>query len=356
MGVLSSYEQLEMLEFQSIYFVGLKAHKLLPNQAEPNDGYDDEKGFYHLVQGDQIAYRYEVIGLLGKGSFGQVVKAYDYKRTETVALKILRNKKRFQKQGTVEIKVLDCLRAKDPSDRSNIVKMKNCFVFRKHICISFELLSLNLYDFLKTNEFQGLSLNLIKRFTVQLLVALSMTRALNIVHCDLKPENILLCQSNKSAIKIIDFGSACFTRDRIYTYIQSRFYRAPEIVLQLPYDSAIDMWSLGCILAELYSGRPLFPAESEHRLLLKFTEVLGNPPQELLQASKRRGLFFNSDATLKQIPDRGGHVDDPRSLASVLGCPDGNFMSFIQSCLTWDPQARLTPEDGLHHAWIAVQD
>ncbi len=83
------------------------------------------------------------------------------------------------------------------------------------------------------------------------------------IHCDLKPENILLKQANKSGIKIIDFGSSCLWNQRIYTYIQSRFYRAPEIILGIPYTCAIDMWSFGCILAELYSGYPLFPGESE---------------------------------------------------------------------------------------------
>ena len=83
------------------------------------------------------------------------------------------------------------------------------------------------------------------------------------MHCDLKPENIMLKQPNKSGIKVIDYGSSCMHNERIYTYIQSRFYRAPEIILGIPYTSAIDMWSFGCILAELYTGFPLFPGESE---------------------------------------------------------------------------------------------
>lgn len=83
------------------------------------------------------------------------------------------------------------------------------------------------------------------------------------MHCDLKPENILLKQPNKSGIKVIDYGSSCFTNSRIYTYIQSRFYRAPEIILGIPYTMAIDMWSFGCIIAELYTGYPIFPGENE---------------------------------------------------------------------------------------------
>jgi dual specificity tyrosine-phosphorylation-regulated kinase 2/3/4 len=95
------------------------------------------------------------------------------------------------------------------------------------------------------------------------LQALKYLRDENVIHCDLKPENILLKSPDKSGIKVIDFGSSCFSNERIYTYIQSRFYRAPEIILGIPYTTAIDMWSFGCILAELYTGFPLFPGESE---------------------------------------------------------------------------------------------
>lgn len=84
----------------------------------------------------------------------------------------------------------------------------------------------------------------------------------SLIHCDLKPENILLMQPSRSAIKVIDFGSSCFVSERMYTYVQSRFYRSPEVIMGLPYGCEIDMWSFGCILAELYMGYPLFPGVS----------------------------------------------------------------------------------------------
>merc|ERR1712010_320141 len=118
--------------------------------------------------------------------------------------------------------------------------MDEYFYFRNHLCITFELMSINLYELIKNNNFQGLSLGLIRRFAVQMLTSLRALRKLRIIHCDLKPENILLRQPNKSGIKIIDFGS-------------SRFDRSPEVILGLPYDTAIAMWSFGCILAELYT-------------------------------------------------------------------------------------------------------
>jgi len=115
----------------------------------------------------------------------------------------------------------------------------------------------------------------------------------NLIHCDLKPENILLKSPDKSGIKVIDFGSSCFVNERIYTYIQSRFYRAPEIILGIPYTTAIDMWSFGCILTELFTGVPLFPGESEQEQLSLIMEVIGMPPQTILDQATRKDVFFD---------------------------------------------------------------
>ena len=136
-----------------------------------------------------------------------------------MALKILKNKKRLYKQGLVESKLIETLNRNDPEDKKNIVKRLDHFVFRKHLILTFELLSVNLYDFIKMNNFLGFSLSLIKRFAIQILISLYYMREHNIVHCDLKPENILLRKINKSGIKIIDFGSGCFEDQKIYTYI-----------------------------------------------------------------------------------------------------------------------------------------
>lgn len=165
----------------------------------------------------------------------------------------------------------------------NIVKIRDFVVFRNHVviiylnsysiwlhliclfkCLVFEMLSMNLYDLLKNNRFQGLSLELIRRFAIQLLNAISFLRENRIIHCDLKPENILLKQPNKSGLKIVDFGSSCFDDQVMYTYIQSRYYRSPEVILGIPYGAEIDMWSFGCIIAELYIGYPIFPGEDEN--------------------------------------------------------------------------------------------
>lgn len=221
----------------------------------------------------------------------------------------------------------------------NIIHMKDYVIFRKHLCISFELMSINLYDFLKLNDFDGLSLSLIRRFAIQLLYALKYLKENDIIHCDLKPENILLKDPTKSGIKIIDFGSSCFSDERVYTYIQSRFYRAPEIILGIPYTTAIDMWSFGCIMAEFCIGYPLFPGEDEMEQLAMMMEVCDKPSGEVLKTSQRRKKFFNDDNTPILVPNRKHQVRVPGSkdLCDILETDDDSFVDFVSRCLDWDP-------------------
>lgn len=351
---LTEFEQAEILEYKQIYYFGLNSHKVISSISKPNFGYDDDRADYRVVIGDHIAYRYEITGLLGKGSFGQVVRCLDHKRKEEVAVKIIRNKRRFHQQGAVEIKILEILRDNDLEDAMGIVRMKNYIKFRKHICVTFEMLSINLYEFLKMNSFQGVSLSLVRRFAVQILISLKYTAELKVIHCDLKPENILLRNPDKSGIKIIDFGSACFENTRIYTYIQSRFYRAPEILLGIPYTPSIDMWSLGCILAELFYGYPLFPGESEKEQMQYTMEVLGLPPAHLLERSTRKKLFFEENGEVKLPANSRGRVHKPgtKTLEQAVRCQDRLFLDFIGRCLDWDPATRLRPEEALQHAWV----
>ena len=156
----------------------------------------------------------------------------------------------------------------------------------------FELRSGNLYELIKQNQFRGLSTTLVRVFAQQLLNGLGLLNKARLIHCDLKPENILLKNLESPVIKIIDFGSACDERQTEYTSIQSRFYRSPEVLLGLPYSSAIDMWSLGCIVVELFLGLPLFPGSSEYNQVSRITEMLGLPPTWMLEMGKQSGEFF----------------------------------------------------------------
>ncbi|CAE7928741.1 DYRK4 [Symbiodinium sp. KB8] len=308
---LTEFEQGEILDFPQIWYFGAGAPKIRGTSASANNhSYDDERGDYMVVLHDHILYRYEVLNPLGKGSFGQVVRSFDFKTNNCVALKMVRNKKRFHHQALVEVKILEHLRERDLESTSNVVHMLDYFYFRNHLCITFELLSINLYEFIKNNNFQGVSLGLIRRFAIQLLAALRFLKKLHIIHCDLKPENVLLKNPTKSGIKVIDFGSSCFEDERVYTYIQSRFYRSPEVILGIPYDTAIDMWSFGCILAELYTGYPLFPGENEVEQLACIMEFFGVPPAKILDGAPRiKMLCFGHGTWVPALVDsRNGYT------------------------------------------------
>ena len=350
---LSEYERGELLSYPHIYYLGLSGANRRLEPSALNMGFDDSHGDYIVVAGDHIQYRYELQSLLGKGSFGVVVRAVDHRNKEIVAVKIIRNKRRFHQQGAIEVKVLQLLSHRDPEDRMGIVRLKASFLFRHHLCLVFELLSLSLYDCLRNGGFTGLSLNLIRRIAIQLIVTMRYVKANRVIHCDLKPENVLLKHANKSGVKVIDFGSACFETERVYTYIQSRFYRAPEVILGIPYSASIDMWSLGCLLAELHTGTPLFPGDSEQDQLQCMMEVLGVPPEEVLVKSARRKLFFEENGP-KMVANKKGKKRVPGSLRleEVIRSHDPSFTDFLSQCLSWDSTSRLAPDCALQHPWV----
>ncbi|KAJ7580985.1 hypothetical protein C8J56DRAFT_958751 [Mycena floridula] len=354
---LSEYERKEMLDFPSIYCIGAQSKKkpaTLDNSTN-NYGYDDDRGDYLVVNHDHLAYRYEIIDILGKGSFGQVLHCRDHCSGESVAIKIIRNKKRFHHQALVEIKILDNLRKWDSEEKHHVIKMTEHFYFRNHLCIAMELLSINLYELIKANGFVGFSTALIRRFTSQMLMSLQLMRHHRIVHCDLKPENVLLRHPAKSAIKVIDFGSSCLEHEKIYTYIQSRFYRSPEVILGMNYHMAIDMWSLGCILAELYTGFPIFPGENEQEQLSCIMEVLGPPDKDFINRSSRKKLFFETNGNPRPVVNSKGRRRKPgsKTIAQVLRCQDEEFVDFIAKCLIWDPERRLKPQTAMRHPFVA---
>ncbi|EXJ77245.1 CMGC/DYRK/DYRK2 protein kinase [Capronia epimyces CBS 606.96] len=354
---LNIFERGEIVDYPDVYFTGTpSARKIIGDlkSAASNFGYDDERGDYNIVEGDHLAYRYEVVDLLGKGSFGQVVRCVDHKTGILVAVKIIRNKKRFHQQALVEVNILQKLRDWDPQKMHSVVNFDQSFYFRGHLCISTDLLGMNLYEFIKAHDFRGFSLKLIRRFTKQLLQSLILLQQHKVIHCDLKPENILLAHPVHSEIKVIDFGSSCFENEKVYTYIQSRFYRSPEVILGMSYGMPIDMWSLGCILAELFTGYPIFPGENEQEQLACIMEVFGPPEKHLIEKSSRKKLFFDSMGKPRVTVSSKGKRRRPSSkdLRQVLKCDDEAFLDFIAKCLKWDPSRRMNPQEANKHEFI----
>eukprot|EP00850_Spirogloea_muscicola_P006653 SM000032S12037 [mRNA] locus=s32:132845:140561:+ [translate_table: standard] len=271
-----------------------------PSEGISNDGLDNQLSDLILIVNNPLingdtGCRYIVQDMLGQGTFGQVAKCLKEDTNEHVAVKVIKNQPAYYQQALVEISILRMLNQKyDTRDEHHIVRLHDHFVYQRHLCLVFELLKHNLFELIKENDYQGLSISLVRLCTKQILNSLSILRDANVIHCDLKPENILLKSYEPTVeIKLIDFGSACMEDRTVYSYIQSRFYRSPEVLLGHPYTVAIDMWSLGCVAAELFLGLPLFPGASEYDIMQRMLEFLRTqPPDHILRAAKNTTRFF----------------------------------------------------------------
>lgn len=332
---LSRYEHSEVTQYKEIFYLGCG--------QKNTQSFMDSQGFYKVVIGDHLAYRYEILSTLGQGSFGTVVKCKDHKFDTICAVKIIKKSVHTYKSGLEEIEVLNKLRSDIYNESTCIVNKLEDFSFRGHLCIVFELLTSDLYNFLKSNHFQGISANLSRRITTQVLIALKHSHSLKIIHCDVKPENIVFRSENKSGIKVIDFGSTCTSESKVFEYVQSRFYRAPEVILNAGYDEKIDIWSLGCVVVEMASGWPLFPGEHEEEMIELMKGVLGNIPEFLVKRSKRTNKWKQEN--LKNTGEGEG-------IQGVLDGFDPEMIDFVKNCLDWDPRTRFSADQALMHPWI----
>ncbi|XP_062185035.1 dual specificity protein kinase YAK1 homolog isoform X2 [Phragmites australis] len=298
--IIQTFEQCNP-EFK--YSEALNPKRFLTSPSTPahNDGLDNANWDLILYVNLELVNkmsnrRFIVKEMLGQGTFGQVVKCWDTETNDYVAVKVIKNQPAFYHQAIMEVSLLRTLNQRfDPDDQHNIVRMLDYLSFQNHLCIAFEMLGQNLYELLKRNHLRGLKVIYVRAFSKQILDAMVVMRDAGIIHCDLKPENILLAPSvaTAAAVKVIDFGSACLEGKTVYSYIQSRYYRSPEVLLGYPYTTAIDMWSFGCIVAELFIGLPLFPGASEYDVLLRMMKILGGqPPDDLLREAKNTGRFF----------------------------------------------------------------
>jgi len=171
-----------------------------PSKGVKNDGFDNEDSDYILYVNDILGSeetnhknRYLILDVLGQGTFGQVVKCQNLKTQEVVAVKVVKNKTAYFNQSMMEVSVLDLLNGRmDKNDDHHILRLKDTFIHRQHLCLVFELLSVNLYELIKQNQFRGLSTTLVRVFAQQLLNGLCLLSKAKLIHCDLKPENILL--------------------------------------------------------------------------------------------------------------------------------------------------------------------
>nr|CAD7575094.1 unnamed protein product [Timema californicum] len=296
-----------------------------PENPSLTDNWDDAEGYYRVRIGETMDGRYVVYGYTGQGVFSNVVRARDGARGSLdVAVKIIRNNEIMHKTGLKELEVLRRLNDADPDDRFHCLRLFRHFFHKNHLCMVFEPLSMNLREVTTSYVLGNLCMNLreatistcwvlkkygkdeglnvkcvlkkygkdvglhvkaVRSYSQQLFLALKLLKKANILHADIKPDNILVSES-KLVLKLCDFGSASHVAENEITpYLVSRFYRAPEI--SIPYDFGIDMWSAGCTIYELYTGKIMFAGKTNNQMLKFFMDLKGKMPNKII----RKGTF-----------------------------------------------------------------
>ncbi|KAA8496222.1 Serine/threonine-protein kinase ppk15 [Porphyridium purpureum] len=258
--------------------------KPMHNHGLDNQGHDLILSANDILRGPADQGDYEVEDLLGIGTFGQVVSCRHLPSGRSVAVKVIKNLASYEKQARLEMAILDEIhQLASNTDTTRIIKLLNHFTYAGHLCLVFEKLSHNLFEVIQQNNYRGMDLSVVRQLVSQLLSAMVVLEDLRITHCDIKPENMMLAKSDRLDMVLIDFGSARRHEDKLFSYVQSRFYRAPEVILGGAYDTKIDAWSLGCVAAELMLGLPLFPGQTEYNMLQRITEMIGDASADFIE-------------------------------------------------------------------------
>ena len=354
-----------------------------------------------LKPGSVFANNYLVQSELGSAAFSTAYRCLDLSSEEDedgyqdeVCLKVIKNTKDYFDQSLDEIKILQLLKDTNRVEENNILEMRSFFYHREHLVIVTELLRQNLYEFGKSIlesrgplYFTRLRLSHITR---QCLVSLKFVHELGLMHCDIKPENILLSSYSRALVKVIDFGSSSFVTDRQSSYIQSRSYRAPEVILGLPYGGKIDMWSLGCVIAELYTNEVTFQNDSELSMLSRIEAICGPFPRHMIAKGRNSHRICTDSGLIYEKVSSEDDQDEDRShnsssdedsdkmvynvyqpkmttMAARLGFDEdfmdqpklneddekrALFVDFVSKLLTIDPDVRLSAAEALKHPWI----
>uniref|UniRef100_A0A3Q0S152 dual-specificity kinase n=1 Tax=Amphilophus citrinellus TaxID=61819 RepID=A0A3Q0S152_AMPCI len=284
---------------------------------------------------------------------------------EHVAVKIMRNTDCFCEVARSEITVLEEIKRLDDDNRL----MLDWFEHKGHICIVFELLGLSTFEFLQQNEFLPFSVEQIRHVAFQIIKAVCFLHRNKLTHTDLKPENILFvcsdydleynedlvrCEERKLRsldVKVVDFGTATFDHEHHESLVSTRYYRAPEVILDLGWNQSCDVWSLGCVIIEFYLGRT--HDSKEHLAMME--RVLGPIPPHLLKQTRKKHYVHNECLNW----DEQNHDDYIRKYCQPLKLymqtqkeEERQLFDLLSCMLEYDVCKRITLEEALWHPFF----
>ncbi|XP_076047659.1 uncharacterized protein LOC143029111 [Oratosquilla oratoria] len=319
--------------------------------------YTDEEGeFAPEPDMPLLASRYKHIQVLARGQSAIIIKALDtFHSDKPVGIKVLHRV--YKPIGSQEADILLELHRADPWLYVPFARLLNQFLYGPHYCLVFEYLSPTpLYNHYELRNIRGkTSIPHVRQLTVKLLTVLGFLYKQNVIHADLKPENILLRdEDDLSSIMVVDFGNALRNTDEelslYYTdfELQTLLYRAPEVLFGMKFSLEVDMWSLGCLVAECYLGEPLFMGKTKKDVLKKIVDLLGPFPKEF-----QDGEYAEEFAAFIGRPmSRYQRVENLRK--KLKDCKDISFLMFVEKLLTYLPDRRFTPFESACHPFLAT--
>ncbi|VDM40575.1 unnamed protein product [Toxocara canis] len=332
---------------------------------------DDRDGHLIYKEGDVI--HDEIVHTLGEGTFGKVVQVKDSDdSSREYALKIIKNVSKYREAARLEINVLKKLQEKDPRGDYLIIQLLDHFDYHGHMCLVFDLLGLSVFDFMKANDYQAYPMDQARYIAYQLCYSVKFMHDHRLTHTDLKPENILFVNSEyrlvedgkkkkplrvveDASVRLIDLGSATFDHEHHSTIVSTRHYRAPEVILELGWSHPCDVWSIGCILFELYLGMTLFQTHDNREHLAMMERILGTIPYRMCRKSKTK-YFYHGRLDWNEKTQAGAYVREHcKPLIRYMKSNDAEDMELydiISRMLEYEPSHRMTLEDALDHPYF----
>ncbi|ESO06815.1 hypothetical protein HELRODRAFT_98767 [Helobdella robusta] len=313
---------------------------------------------------------------IGQGTFGKVIVAFDNKKKDKkVAIKVVKKDEADYEDAVLEAKIIEKMQKIDDGPNNLCIRVLDWFDYYGHFCIVFDMLGHSIYEFMRRNNFQPFIMSDVQKISYRLCGAVKFCHDQGLAHTDLKPENILFVSSKfnfttvetchkrgafrqicDSDIRLIDFGSAVFEEDHSKGLVSTRHYRAPEVILELGWSFPCDVWSVGCIIFEIYYGRTLFQTHDTMEHLAMMERVLGRIPTSMREKSIKTKYFKHGRLDWNE----GGKIarrvrERCRPLMAYMrdrSTKEKQLFDLMSRMLEYRPEKRITMREALKHEFF----